>query len=104
MIQHFLQLSDNESPSPSSTSKLKTPSTTSMTDESDSFCESDKVSIVEKLLKFGARPDSIDLEGQSGLHLAIRGGHAVVAKRLLQAGADPNLRDKKVNVKSFKIV
>jgi ankyrin repeat protein len=60
------------------------------------------VSIVEKLLKFGASPDAFDLEGQSPLHLAIRGGHAVVAKRLLQAGADPNLRDRKVKTGSCK--
>jgi ankyrin repeat protein len=58
------------------------------------------VSIVDKLLKFGAHPDVVDLEGQSPLHAAIRGGHVVVAKRLLQAGADPNLCDKKVAMKA----
>ena len=64
--------------------------------DDDAYCESDKVVVVEKLLKFGANPDAADLEGQTSLHVAIRGGHAVVAKRLLQAGADPNLCDKKV--------
>ena len=66
-------------------------------DDEDAYCESDKVLVVEKLLKFGANPDAADLEGQTPLHVAIRGGHAVVAKRLLQAGADPNLCDKKVS-------
>lgn len=67
-------------------------------DESGVFCESDKVLIVENLLKFGANPDTIDLEGQSPLHAAVRGGHKVVVKRLLQAGTNPNLCDKKVVV------
>lgn len=47
---------------------------------------------VNLLLEFGAEIDPIDMEYQSTpLGFAARGGQVEVVKRLLAAGADPNL-------------
>ena len=81
--------------SPKSSSR-RDPASPSSWLQSESFCESPKVLIVQELLKFEANPDAMDKEGQTPLHLAIGGGHLVAAKRLLHGGAAPNICDKKV--------
>lgn len=87
-IQFLLKHNDFADSSPSRLSQSS--------ERSSRFRDSDKTIIVETLLKFGANPDSLNAEGLTALHLAIRGGHADVAKKLLQRGASGNICDPKV--------
>jgi hypothetical protein len=48
--------------------------------------------VVELLLAAGARVDSCCCSCVTALHYAIRGGHVKIVARLLEAGADPTLR------------
>lgn len=75
----------------------------SRSSQSNGFGESDKAIIVESLLKFGAQPDTYNSEGLAALHVAIRGGHADVAKKLLQGGANANICDTKVRNSVFLV-
>ncbi|NXG03245.1 ASB1 protein, partial [Sakesphorus luctuosus] len=45
---------------------------------------------VELLLRHGARPDLVDVKGQTALYVAVLNGHLECARILLEAGADPN--------------
>jgi len=48
--------------------------------------------VVELLLASGATPDWCCCECITALHYAIRGGHAAIVARLIDAGADPRRR------------
>ena len=56
--------------------------------------EAEGLETVDLLIARGARLDDADNRGRTALMTACEMGHAAVAARLIEAGADPTLRDK----------
>lgn len=61
--------------------------------------KNNRLDVVEFLLDTleDVRVDAVDLEGQSALLHAAMGGHATVVRRLVEAGASPDKRNKVTN-------
>lgn len=58
--------------------------------------KNNRLDVVEYLLDTleDVRVDAVDLEGQTALFHAAMGGHYLVVKRLIEAGATPDKRSK----------
>lgn len=49
---------------------------------------------VQLLLEYRVAVDVKDSDHNTALHIAVRDGHATIARELIQVGADVNLRNK----------
>ncbi len=59
----------------------------------DYLVRNKKISLLKRLVKIGLDINQPDFAGQTALHSAVLGGNADMVNNVLEAGADPNIKD-----------